>query len=187
MFEIYEYNLSHLLGINFKNIITYDGYNDALTEVLGLDKTQKISSYELLLSILNNYEEVARYDEQARYKILNYYKSMIKCSIFEKITAFQQFNFGKLLQPDNSILLYTPSNEALCPYFLMRLSRNEDEEKYGASSLLALKISDIENYFSMPASIPTQIVIDDNKKLSKINATPSDKRLLLSNGEEFDT
>ena len=179
-FEIYDFNLSHMLGLNSKNILQFEGYNDALTQVLGIDKSETITSYELLKSILTNYKEVIKYDEQARYRLINYYKSMVKCSIFEKISEFEVFNFGKLEQKDNTKILYTPSNEALCPYFLMRLTKNATEDKYAVSSLLAIKKDDIPTFFSEKATIPTQIIIDDNQNLTKIEATPAEKIKLLN-------
>lgn len=196
-FEILESNICHMFGIDFKNLMiereTGEKYYETfLKEVLKLDSIKtRITSYMVAEAIVNNYEEVARYDEESENRILNYYKSRVKCAIFERMSEFENFNFGKLLTEDESLILYTPSNEAVCPYFLVRLCKNnknynfsnDDNKKnddYCINSLMAPKKEEIASYFKYSAAIPTQMIIDDNKNLQKILATPKEKINMLN-------
>ena len=91
VFEILDKNLCHMLGINYKNLSdTY--YDDYRQQVLKMCNTPK--SFELLTNIIDNIENVLKYDYDNSRKVLNYYRIMIKCSIFEKISDFSRFNFG---------------------------------------------------------------------------------------------
>lgn len=187
-FEILDFNICHMFGIDFKNLISEKEFGNKeknhatfLKEVLGFNlDIDRITSYELTKAIVNNYEEVVRYDEQAENRAINYYKSRIKCAIFERMSEFEKFNFGKLYTHDNTLLLYTPSNEAVCPYFFVRLSKDKDKDYYGISSLMAPEKDKIASYFGFDAAIPTQMIIDDNKNLNKIIATPKEKIDMLN-------
>ena len=82
---------------------------------------------------------------------------MIKCSIFDKLSDFNRFNFG-IINFDKNIyteknnvifngnsekLLYVQSNEPTAPYFMMGILKNTDinsgevEEKYAVETLMA--------------------------------------------------
>lgn len=111
---------------------------------------------------------------------MNYYKSRIKCSIFDKISEFEKFNFAKIDSEEYSKVLFTPSNEAVCPYFFIRLSKNADENIYDIISLMAPEKHRIPEFLNSKVTIPTQIIIDDNQKLDKIVASPKDKINLLN-------
>jgi len=180
-FEIFEYNVAHMLGIDYTNI-NGGNYEDFIKEVLKLDRTKgNVNSYNVVKSILDNYEEVIKYDGFTNTRALNYYKSRIKCAIFDKISDFEKFNFGKLETKDGTKLLFTSSNEAICPYFLVRLKLDGKYKKYCVNSLLAPEKNQIPYYFQEPASIPTQIIIDDNNQnLTKIEATPREKIEMLN-------
>lgn len=185
-FEILTFNICHMFGIDFKNLINEreNGekyYETFLTEVLGFDlSVDKINSYGLTKAIVEHYKDVVKYDEQAENRVINYYKSRIKCAIFERLSDFEKFNFGKLFTQDDTLLLYTPSNEAVCPYFFVRLSKDDNSQIYGISSLMAPEKNEIKPYFEYRAAIPTQMIIDDNKSLNKIIATPKEKIGMLN-------
>ena len=67
---------------------------------------EKISSFNIINRILENYEEVINYDESCEYRAINYYKSRIKCTIFEQLNQMDNFNFGKLDTENDSKILY---------------------------------------------------------------------------------
>ncbi len=178
-FEILDLNICHMLGVDHKNLIG-GCYNEFLEEVLGFSPSETITSYDLINRVINNYEDVVKYDETANYRALNYYKSRIKCAIFEKMSEFEKFNFGKLDCSNDSKILFTPSNEAIAPYFLIRLSKNENEIKYVVSSLMAPEQNVLHDFFDHKCAIPTQMIIDDNRNLSKLETLPGQKIALLN-------
>lgn len=205
-FEIYPMNLCHMLGIDFKNLS--DSYFEYFRRnVLGINGSPR--SYELLTAIVENIEEVLRFDkEDCRNagKILNYYRIMVKCSIFEKLSDFSKFNFGVInfdkdtynkLSGSNyrgnaEKLLYVQSNEQVCPYFMMGVlhdgfeKKNESEEtnenpttKYAVETLFAP--SNVRNFFlEQKVSIPTQILITTADEMIKKEASPANKIALLN-------
>jgi len=181
-FEILDANICHMLGIDYSALL--NGYYDKfLKDVLGIDRTlERITSYGLVESLLNNKEKLIDYDSTTTNRALNYYKARIKCAIFDKISDFENFNFIKLDTGNASKLLITFSNEVNCPYFCIRLTPTEEvlNPKYCVNSLVAPEKNTISNYFEHPASIPTQILIDDNNNLTKLVATPREKIELLN-------
>lgn len=179
-FEIFDYNVCHMLGVDYKNLFE-EQYDSFLKNVLSLDKENtKISSFNIINRILENYEEVIKYDESCEYRAINYYKSRIKCTIFEQLNQMDSFNFGKLDTENDSKILYFPSNEIICPYFIARLEKGIDQEKYSISSLLAPKNDEIKPFFKRKSAIPTQIIIDDNNNLHKLEATSKEKLNLFN-------
>jgi len=205
-FEIYPMNLCHMLGIDFKNLS--DSYFEYFRRnVLGLNGAPR--SYELLTAIVENIEEVLRFDKEDcknAGKILNYYRIMVKCSIFEKLSDFSKFNFGVInfdkdtynkLSGSNyrgnaEKLLYVQSNEQVCPYFMMGVlhdgfeKKNESEDtnenpttKYAVETLFAP--SNVRNFFlEQKVSIPTQILITTADEMIKKEASPANKIALLN-------
>lgn len=180
-FTIFDFNLSHMLGIDFKGL-TSGYYDDFLYDVLGVGPYDRPTSYELANLILDNSDKVIEFDSKVDRNIpgkenraLNYYKSHIKCEIFNRINDFDKFNFGKLSQDDNTHLLYLRSNEPLTPYYFVRLKEADGQNIYCVTSLLAAQPDEIKSEFRNSASIPTQIIVDDNKTLHKHIATPKDK------------
>ena len=143
-FEIYAMNLCHMLGIDFQNLT--DSYFDYFRKTV-LKMNGPSRSYELLTAIVENIEEVLRFDKEDYRnagKILNYYRIMVKCSIFEKLSDFSRFNFGVInFDKDRYIsvsgknyrgkaekFLYVQSNEQVCPYFMMGVLPASDEDSY---------------------------------------------------------
>ena len=94
-FEIQAKNLCHMMGIDYKNI-TGEYFNNYRSKVF--NTAEKLSSYELLECILENKEKVAMEDNNPRNqaKAINYYKSAVKCGIFQKFSDFEKFNFGAI-------------------------------------------------------------------------------------------
>lgn len=191
-FEIMAGNLCHMLGIDYKNI--KDAYFDEYRlDVLKLTNTN-FSSFDLLEAILEHAERIVEIDndEKNKYKLINYYKSQIKCNIFKKFTDFDKFDFAAInyhahdgkYDYENQKLLFLPSNETLFPYFMMGIKVNncEDEralKKYIVSTLLAPK--DPKFYFdNQEVIIPTQLLISDNYKLTKKMASAEEKIRLLT-------
>lgn len=190
-FEILSSNLCHMLGIDYKNIKGeyFDNYRK---NYLGI--TSAIySSFDLLEAILEHADKVVELDNDSsnKAKIINYYKSQIKCSIFKKLSDFESFDFGAInfnpndgkYEYDKQKLLFVPSNEAICPYFFMgiRIPDEYDSKKYIVSTLLAPKQEDTKTYFdNQEAMIPTQILVSDDDNLTKKCATAADKIRLLT-------
>lgn len=179
-FEILDINICHMLGVDFSNLIS-GNYDNFLKGVLGLDRIKnRITSFELIEKILINRDKIIDYDNSTTDRIINYYKARIKCAIFDRMSDFEKFNFAKLNTENESKILFTPSNEVNCPYFFIRLTPKDDNSKYCVNSLMALENSKIPDYFKYSTAIPTQILIDANKSLSKLEATPSEKLSLLN-------
>lgn len=187
-FQILDKNLCHMLGIDYNNIRGeyFDNYRST---VLGTS-CQNISSYNLLELILEHAEEVARYDNDLshREKAINYYKSGIKSEIFNKLSDFEQFNFGAInynpgdgkYDYDKQKNLFVPSNEAVCPYFMMGIKKDEDGDNGYIVSTLFAPITPKQYFENQEVIIPTQILVSDNDDLKKMQASPSDKIRLLT-------
>ncbi len=192
-FKIHDKNICHMLGIDYKNLIG-EYFNLFRNEVLGISMVPK--SYDLLKVIIDNIDEVLKYDEKTNGKVLNYYKLMIKNSIFEKLSDFSRFNFGVLnfdkskypstAKFNSTRFLYVQSNEIVAPYFMMGIINDakpgeeaEDENKYAVETLFAPN-KPYEFFLSSEAAIPTQIQIDTGEKLIKKEASASEKLALLN-------
>ena len=195
LFEILDKNICHMLGIDYKNTMG-DFFAKYREEVLKIDNT--ITSYELLKTIIKNIEEVLKYDHDHCGFALNYYRIMIKCSIFEKLSDFSRFNFGvinfnkeKYSEKSGTIfsgksqkLLYVQSNESVAPYFMMGIKNPEgnqyiEQPKYVVETLFApSKVNDFFN--EQEVVIPTQILITTEEKMVKAEAKPSEKIALLN-------
>lgn len=196
-FEILSKNLCHMLGIDYKNL-TSDYFERFREEVLGI--TGPIKSYDLLKVLLDNAEKILKYDYDNGGKILNYYRIMVKCSIFEKLSDFSRFNFGVInFEPNiytsegggiyrgnTKKLFYVQSNEAIAPYFMMGILPSGDlidpeynPNKYAVETLIAP--TNPQNFFAgQEVVIPTQILITTDENMTKTEATPSEKLALLN-------
>jgi len=182
-FEIMPKNLCHMLGIDFNNI-KGEYFNRYKKEAFGLTDNN-FDSYGLVELIIDNMEKVAEMDNEPTNpaKAINYYKSSIKCEIFQKLSDFDKFNFAAtnngLYDGKDSKSFFIPSNESLTPYFFMSLLQEEDTDRYVVSTLMAP--TDPKRFFvDKEISIPTQILISDNDKLTKVEATPQEKIQLLT-------
>lgn len=187
-FKIFNYNLCHMFGIDYKNIKGefFDEYRKNIFGVSASDFT----SFDLLNMILENIEKVAEADNDihSKAKFINYYKSAIKCEIFNKFNDFEKFNYAVINSDKEDIedkkLLFVPSNEPICPYFsmgLIKCQNNLDNENqyYAVNTLLAM--SDPKIFFDKKeVIIPTQMIIFDDKNLKKVSASSDEKIKLLT-------
>lgn len=177
--QILDKNLCHMLGIDYSNI--KDPFFKESRAKLFNVKTDNFSSFELLEMILENADKIAENDNnpKSREKFINYYKSSIKCEIFNKLSDFDKFNFGAI-NDEASKLLFMQSNEPVCPYFMMGIKPDEDDEaRYIVSTLLAPD-NPINNFRDKEVIIPTQIIICNSEEFKKLKATPSEKIKLLT-------
>ena len=123
-------------------------------------------------------------------KALNYYKSSIKCSIFNRLSSFKTFNFAAInyygekedINYNDQKILFVPSNKAIVPFFMMgiRLTNDlETQNKYIATTLFA-STNPKEYFENQEVIIPTQILVNNNNNLTKTVATPKEKLQLLT-------
>ena len=187
-FEILSKNLCHMLGIDYNNIKS-EYFNNYRESVFGTS-ADDFNSYTLLELIIENMDKIAELDNDPNVseKVINYYKSAIKCSIFNKFSNFDKFNFGAInyigdkdeVEYENQKLLFVSSNEAVTPYFMMGIKKVDFDygPKYLVFSLLAPQKPD---YFfkNQEVVIPTQILISNNSNLNKVVSTPEEKLHLL--------
>ena len=183
-FAILERNLCHMLGVDFNNI--KGSFFDKYRQEAFNTSDNTFDSYRLLELIFENKERIAELDNDSNNhaKALNYYKSSIKCDIFNKLSDFSNFNFLYLQseKDDNIINLIMTSNEALTPYFVMGLIQTNNidiNDVYVPITLIAP--TDPKKIFeNLEAAIPTQIIVSDNDNLNKVSATPKEKIQLLT-------
>ena len=183
-FALLNKNLCHLLGIDFKDL-TNDDASETMQDVLGFNKDERKTSFDVLVRIIDRADDVIENDSiPSNYKIMNYYKSLTKSEMFLKLSKFDKFNFGcinfdkktyesfdsNLFGPQSTKFLFTQSNEAVAPYFMMGLKYDEQCGHFIPETLIAP--SDFTKFFrEQELVIPTQILIDNLDNLSKINAT----------------
>lgn len=200
-FEIMPMNLCHMLGVDYKNLSGeyFEEFRKKVLEIQGIPR-----SYELLSSMVERIDDVLEYDEKKQGIILNYYRVMVKCSIFEKLSDFSKFNFGvinfnkdKYEKLSNGTyhgnaekFLYVQSNEQACPYFMMGIIQQNDEtgpkqeeeiaiNKYVVETLFAP--TNVKDFFSnQNVCIPTQILTTTSEEMIKKEATPANKIALLN-------
>lgn len=134
--EIMAKNMSHLLGIDYKNL-SQDMFSDIRHRVLDLNPTEPLNSYLLLQKIIENRDKVIEFDRgNSNIKLLNYYRVSVKSDIFSKLGNLADFNFGcinfnkdtflkitgrEYYNPNSTKFLYVPSDEPIAPYFLIGL------------------------------------------------------------------
>lgn len=198
-FEILSKNLCHMLGVDYKNL-SCDYFRSFREDVLGV--YSNIRSYDLLKSIIDHINDVLKYDYDNGGKALNYYRIMIKCAIFDKLSDFSRFNFGVInfnkdlyeekasskYNGNTEKFLYIQSNEAASPYFMMGILREDinlpeeektEESKYIVETLMAP--TNIDIFFDgQEVVIPTQILVTTPDKMEKMEATPEEKIALLN-------
>lgn len=202
-FEILTKNLCHMLGIDFKNLCTAD-HQQFREEILGIEGLT--NSYELLTKLCEKIDDVLKYDCDNTKNIINYYRVMVKCAIFQKLSDFSKFNFG-VINFDKDIyvkksssyysgnsekFLYVQSNEQYCPYFMMGILPNKkmdekttkatgdkEQNKYAVETLIAP--TNAQDFFNeQNTAIPTQIIVTTKEYMNKFVATPSEKIALLN-------
>ena len=195
-FEILAINLCHMLGIDYKNL-TSDYFTKFREEVLGL--TGQFNSYIFLKTLLDKIDDVLKYDCDKSGHVLNYYRIMIKCAIFDKLSDFSRFNFGvvnfnheqylktsgKTYRGNTEKLFYVQSNEAVSPYFMMGVvpdstyKLNDEQVKYVVETLIA-PTTPGDFFCQQEVVIPTQILVTTSDTMDKFEATPEEKLALLN-------
>jgi len=92
--EIQARNLAHILGIDFKNLYS-DYMKSYISKLLDLDPEKSFSSYAILQEIIENSDKIINSDKTNEYiRIMNYYKTNVKCDIFSKLGDLTKFNYG---------------------------------------------------------------------------------------------
>lgn len=208
-FEILSKNICHMLGIDHSNLIS-DYFKTFRKDVLNYNPDDSLSAYDLLKLIIDNKEAVLEFDSENAKKginlrALNYYKLSIKCDIFNKMANLSEFNYGCInfnkdtfnaLYPtmpfssNSTKFIYAPSDEIISPYYMMGIKVDEgqtkmvsfDEEKsdsYIVETLIAPE--EVKPIFeNQEVVIPTQILIDDNSNLTKLEPSNANKIRLLN-------
>lgn len=195
-FSILDKNLCHLLGINAKNILSEYAESTA-QNVLGINGP--VPTYEVLGRIIERYDSVIENEKkESSYKLINFYKVMIKSAIFKRMTNFQKFDFGVInfnrdkyekytgesSVSNSSKYIFMPSGEVFVPYFMVGFIQNSGTDFYVPETALAPE--EFYNYFGkQELLLPIQVLIDDNKRFSKLIATPQDKLKLLQRYREI--
>ena len=162
-------------------------------KVINFDKT---SDY---LKVLNYYKVSVKSDILS--KLGNIADFKFGCINFDK-QEFLKNSYVTHLNSNSTKYLYVPSEEPVAPYFLMGIldssiitknNYQEDktnEETYDETELIirnnpyivetSIAPDIVKPYFqNQEVVIPTQILKDTNKELTKINATASQKKALL--------
>lgn len=192
-FNILDKNLAHLLGIDFKTLSS-DAMHSTTEKVLDYRAFQDGGTYKLLKKIIERADEVIKNDSSSNnYRILNYYRILIKCSAFTKLSTFESFNFGCInfdksiyeringnaFGPQSNKFLFVPSNELVTPYFMMGIRPDNDSNIYIPETIFAPdNMGALINGQSFV--LPIQVLINDNCNFSKIKATAKEKLDLLN-------
>lgn len=192
-FEIFPKNMCHLLGLDFTNI-SGPYMEKTCKDILGLNPTDKKDSFTILTKIVENADKVIENDSKVESnKILNYYKVMIRSIAFSKLSEFDKFNYGcinfnveefnKISEHSTNIqsrkFLFTPSNEAITPYFMMGINEDDESNAYYPETLIA-PTNYIDFFKYQTLLLPIQVLVSDDNSLAKIVATPEEKITLLN-------
>lgn len=201
-FEILEKNLCHLLGIDYKNL-SGDYFKYYRYDVLKLDYEFVPKSFDLLNAIINNSAAVIKYDYdkgERNGKAINYYRVMIKCAIFEKLSDFSRFNFGvinfdkdKYIELTNSNFssgtekyLYVQSNEPSAPYFMMGILHDNSYERDNINSVdeqdSDVQLNQVNNKF-VPNTLIAPVNVKDFFNEQEV-VIPT--QILVNSGEKMD-
>ncbi len=191
-FEIQGKNLAHLLGVDYKGL-TSEYMKPVLENVLGFDINEQLNSYAVLSRIIENGDEVIKNDKDGSNKILNYYKLMVKTSCFDKLSDFNDFNFGcinfekehfenvsgKDFLPSSTKFIFSQNDEALIPYCMMGLKQDNYSDNMIPETFMA-PINFSDYLVNQELLLPIQMLINDDQNLSKIIATPEEKIHILN-------
>jgi len=162
-----------------------------------IENSDKVINYDKnsdYLKILNYYKVSVKSDILSKFGNLADFK--FGCINFDKNEFLRNANVD-YHNSNSTKYLYVPSEEPVSPYFLMGIMINgsnyqeeNTEETYDESELrinnnpyiieTSIAPVDIKPYFqNQEIVIPTQILKDTNRELTKINATPTQKKALL--------
>lgn len=198
-FQIFEKNLCHLLGIDFKNIMQSFYQKQFRNSILGLSDDVRTSSYNMLETILEKVDKVIEFDSSINGKVFNYYKLGVKADIFLKLYNLENSNFGCIslnkdlnnnMSPLNRFnsqkLLYFPSDEILSPYSMMGIISNDSSDegiKIYSPETTFLPTNHVDFFGGNPVAIPTQIlttIAGESLSLNKKIASPEQKIALIN-------
>ena len=197
-FAIRDKNICHMLGINSKTLSSDYAYY-TVKNVLGIDYQNKIPTYELLTKIIERSDDVIENERKDNsFKLINFYKVMVKIAIFKQLTNFQSFDYGVInfnrdtFVNNNSEFniglsnkyIFMPSGEVFIPYFMVGLIKNNGGEDYVPETLVAPE-NYVDYFKSQEFVLPVQLLIDDNKNFIKLIATPQEKLKLLQRYKEI--
>ncbi len=189
-FEILSSNICHMLGIDYNNLKS-EFFDELRFDVLGFIKIP--TSYNLLSKLIEKQNDVLEFEKTTGKKVYNYYRIMIKTSIFEKLSDFGKFNFGVInfdkdeYNKNSSIstnantkkFLYMQTNEAIAPYFMVGILPNNGGPNYAVETSIAP--TNPEDYFNnQEVVIPTSILVTTQNDMIKKEATPEEKIALLN-------
>lgn len=191
-FEINEKNLAHLLGIDLKNLSS-NKMAPFCEGLLGIPRNERFTSYEILQRIIQRGEDVIKNDSKyPNYKILNYFKIMIKSITFEKMPSFNAcdfscINFDREIHKRNgskdmigqaSKFFFVPSDENIAPYFMMGIKRVKIND-YAPETILA-PVNFAEFFKNQELLMPVQVLTSIGDKVTRIEATNQEKLKLLN-------
>lgn len=193
-FQIFEKNLAHLFGLDYKTLITPQ-MSGLVNDVLGLEPGKLGGADIMLGKIIERIDDVIKNDSKlnSSNSFLNYYRVLIKCTAFSNLSTFEHFNFGCLnfdkslyVKPDgteyrpySNKFFFVPSNEAVTPYFMMGILPNNGSDIYIPETIFAA--NDFGGMINNQTFlVPIQILINDNYELNKIVATPKEKLDILN-------
>ena len=192
-FEIKDKNLAHLLGVDFKNISTNEYMKPLLYSILGFEQYEQFNSFSVLSRIVDNGDKVIKNDAVNFNKILNYYKVMVKTSCFDKLSDFNEFNFGFInfdkyifeetfgnkFLPSATKYIFSQSDEALIPYCMMGLKSDNGADLLIPETFIApMNFSDY--LYHQELLLPIQLLINDDQNLTKLVATSEEKIRMLN-------
>jgi len=191
--EIFEDFRKNILGI-----YPEDYFNSYTLLQKIIENSDKVINYDKTsdhLKIINYYKVSVKSDILSKFGNLADFK--FGCINFDKNEFLKNSNVS-FHNSNSTKYLYVPSEEPVSPYFLMGILMNRNyfqeektnEETYDESELIvknnpyiietSIAPIDIKSYFqNQEVVIPTQILKDSNRELTKINATPTQKKVLL--------
>lgn len=184
-FEILRKNISHMLGVNYKNVCQ-------LLE--GNPFGEHGGSFDVLVYLIDRLDDIIKHDAENTNRFLNYFRVMIKSTIFMSFSDFSSFDFGMItFNKDNyneekygrygsnsTTLLFTPSNETITPYYFMGLMYDQTVSQNVVETLYA-PVEMARFIDNQELVIPTQILITDKSsmELTKLEATSKEKIEIL--------
>lgn len=197
-FSIMDKNLCHMLGIDGKSMFNSEYGREVASKVLGLDYF--VPTYEVLQRIIERSDDVIDNErKEGTYKFLNFYKTMIKCAIFKKMTTFKDFNFGFInfdkskydqnttssyYSPNSTSYIFMPSEEVLIPYFMVGFVKDNNSEFHVPETVIAPE--DYYNFFiEQELLLPLQVLIDDNDSFTKWVSSPEELLKLINRYENI--
>lgn len=199
-------NLSKELFADFRyNVLGIDPYEPLNSYTLLqkiIENSEKVVNYDKTsdyLKILNYYKVSVKSDIFS--KLGNLADFNFGCINFNK-EEYLKNSYSEYYNPNSTKYLYIPSDEPVAPYFMMGILQPTDNPYYNNDDFqkdndevdndeiivrnkpyiveTSIAPDYVKPFFqNQEVVIPTQILKDTNKELTRINATPSQKKALL--------